>query len=166
MRIILDHGGTAALILLDLSTVFDNTFSPPYATDYTTPAFEIKHRIGSGLSSQEEHKGPHYDPGGTEPPGSTGAGAPPTGRRCSLGHSDRGGNAAVGPGQLAVSRQFPAAQMNPPRRRSMLRRLGDSDTPYRHPVPGGRGCRGAPGGPCSAHANGMGTAGAPVRGPR
>ncbi|KAJ1141061.1 hypothetical protein NDU88_007398 [Pleurodeles waltl] len=26
---------------------------------------------------------------------------------------------------------------------------------------GGNGCRGAPGGPCSAHANGMGTAGAP-----
>ncbi|KAJ1183534.1 hypothetical protein NDU88_000352 [Pleurodeles waltl] len=42
--------------------------------------------------------------------------------------------------------------------------------PYRHPVPGGfhrqeqdggNGCRGAPGGPCSAHATGMGTAGAP-----
>ncbi|KAJ1139627.1 hypothetical protein NDU88_005994 [Pleurodeles waltl] len=46
--------------------------------------------------------------------------------------------------------------------------------PYRHPLPGGfgrqeqdggMGCRGAPGGPCSAHANGMGTAGAPVTGP-
>ncbi|KAJ1130713.1 hypothetical protein NDU88_009063 [Pleurodeles waltl] len=31
----------------------------------------------------------------------------------------------------------------------------------RQNLAGGNGCRGAPGGPCSAHATGMGTAGAP-----
>ncbi|KAJ1201829.1 hypothetical protein NDU88_005635 [Pleurodeles waltl] len=39
-------------------------------------------------------------------------------------------------------------------------------TAIRQEQDGGRGCRRAPGGPCSAHANGMGTAGAPVRRPR
>ncbi|KAJ1214805.1 hypothetical protein NDU88_002416 [Pleurodeles waltl] len=35
-------------------------------------------------------------------------------------------------------------------------------TPFhRQKQDGGNGCRGAPGGPCSAHATGMGTAGAP-----
>ncbi|KAJ1101357.1 hypothetical protein NDU88_006425 [Pleurodeles waltl] len=32
---------------------------------------------------------------------------------------------------------FPLPQRNPPSRRSMLRRHGDSDSPSRHPVPGG-----------------------------
>ncbi|KAJ1114131.1 hypothetical protein NDU88_002370 [Pleurodeles waltl] len=66
------------------------------------------------------------------------AGAPPTGRRCSNGDSDRGGKAAVGPAPLAGSRQCTAAPLNPPRRRSLLHRRGDSDPPYRHPDPGGR----------------------------
>ncbi|KAJ1171546.1 hypothetical protein NDU88_003407 [Pleurodeles waltl] len=61
------------------------------------------------------------------------------------------------------NRWFPAAPGNPPRQSCKQRRHGDSD-----PLPailfqqdGGNGCRGAPGGPCSAHATGMGTAGAP-----
>ncbi|KAJ1177711.1 hypothetical protein NDU88_002963 [Pleurodeles waltl] len=61
-------------------------------------------------------------------------GAPPTAWRCPLGHSDRGALAAVSAGKPAVSCRFSAARQNPPRRRSMLRRLGDSDTPYRHPT--------------------------------
>ncbi|KAJ1150626.1 hypothetical protein NDU88_003416 [Pleurodeles waltl] len=66
------------------------------------------------------------------------AGAPPTSRRCFNGDSDRGGKAAVGPAPLAGSRQCTAAPLNPPRRRSLLHRRGDSDPPYRHPDPGGR----------------------------
>ncbi|KAJ1080714.1 hypothetical protein NDU88_000908 [Pleurodeles waltl] len=81
--------------------------------------------------------GRHYDPGGIEPPGPRDAVAPPTGRRCPAGHSDRGGLAAVSKGKPVVSRRFPAAPRNPPSRRSLLRRLGDSDSPSRHPVPGG-----------------------------
>ncbi|KAJ1218348.1 hypothetical protein NDU88_005928 [Pleurodeles waltl] len=46
--------------------------------------------------------------------------------------------AAFGPAPLAGSRQCTAAPLNPPRRRSLLHRRGDSDPPYRHPDPGGR----------------------------
>ncbi|KAJ1115079.1 hypothetical protein NDU88_003307 [Pleurodeles waltl] len=81
--------------------------------------------------------GGHSDPGGQRPPGRRTAGAPPTGRRCSNGDSGRGGKAAVGPAPLAGSRQCTAAPLNPPRRRSLLHRRGDSDPPYRHPDPGG-----------------------------
>ncbi|KAJ1156521.1 hypothetical protein NDU88_009240, partial [Pleurodeles waltl] len=47
------------------------------------------------------------------------AGAPPTGWRCSSGHSDRGGSAAVRTGKPAVSRRFSAVLQNPPWRRSL-----------------------------------------------
>ncbi|KAJ1178893.1 hypothetical protein NDU88_004135 [Pleurodeles waltl] len=45
--------------------------------------------------------------------------------------------AALWPRSVQENRRSPAARWNPPRRRSLLRRRGDSDPPYRHPVPGG-----------------------------
>ncbi|KAJ1138787.1 hypothetical protein NDU88_005168 [Pleurodeles waltl] len=60
--------------------------------------------------------------------------APPTGWRCTAGHSDRGRSAAARNGKSAVYRRLSAALENPPWRRSALRRHGDSDTPYRHPT--------------------------------
>ncbi|KAJ1135486.1 hypothetical protein NDU88_001925 [Pleurodeles waltl] len=84
------------------------------------------------------HKGGHSDPGGRWPPGPPTTGAPPTGWRCSHEHSDRGGSAAVRSGKSAGSRRLTAARGNPSWRRSALRRHEDSDSPYRHPVHGGK----------------------------
>ncbi|KAJ1151584.1 hypothetical protein NDU88_004364 [Pleurodeles waltl] len=71
--------------------------------------------------------GGHSDPGGHRPPGPTTTEAPPTGWRCFLGHSDRGGKAAVRKGEPAVSRRFTPGPGNPPWRRWLQRRHGDSD---------------------------------------
>ncbi|KAJ1142620.1 hypothetical protein NDU88_008933 [Pleurodeles waltl] len=84
-----------------------------------------------------KHRGSHSDPGGRWPPEPPTTGAPPTGWRCPHEHSVRGGSAAVRSGKSAVSRRLSAARGNHPWLRSALRSHGDSDIPYRHPVPGG-----------------------------
>ncbi|KAJ1168099.1 hypothetical protein NDU88_000053 [Pleurodeles waltl] len=95
-------------------------------------------RIPVTHNKHTENIGGHSDPGSRWPPGPPTTGAPPTGWRCSHEHSDRGGSAAVRSGKSAGSRRLTAARGNPSWRRSALRRHEDSDSPYRHPVHGGK----------------------------
>ncbi|KAJ1119085.1 hypothetical protein NDU88_007271 [Pleurodeles waltl] len=79
------------------------------------------------VKSLPSHLGGHSDPGGRRPPGPRMTEAPPTGWRCFLAHSDRGGKAAVRKTGPAVSHRFTPGWADPPGQRCKQRCLGDSD---------------------------------------